>query len=250
MPYSVADIRARQFLLRMLLVAPPKQGKSTCAISTCPKPCFVLNTDGKGAFDYAVLAGKVQEGEMDVEDLTSVKGFKRGLAHVRANPDKYKTVVLDNLTFFAGIVEEEVRRETKGEDGRQVYPKIERILLTCLNDLISLPHHVIVIGHVDPSEEKKAAGSFGHILSISGKAKIKVPSLMQDWVWLEVSIDEDTGLAKYEFLLAPEGHWKQAVRSIKTDTKRMAADVSKFIRLASKRAAPKAAKEANSKESQ
>lgn len=234
MPYTAADIRARQFVLRMLLVAPPKAGKSTCAVGTCPKPCFVLNTDGIGSLDYAVLAGLVKDSEMDVEDISSTRRFEKAIAYLKTNRSKYKTIILDNLTFLADMITREVLAEMK--DGRQAYPEIERRLIGILQDLMSLPPHLIVIGHVDPSDENKVPGSFGHILSIAGKAKTKIPSMMQDWVWLQVSVGEETKQAKYEFLLAPEGHWKQAVRSIKTDAKRMEANITKFIELASKRA--------------
>lgn len=238
MPYSAADIRARQFLLRMLLVAPAKQGKTTCAVATCPKPCFVLETDGEGALDYAVFSGLVKDGEMDVEDISSSKNYKKAISHLRANPTKYKTLILDNLTFLAQGIFNEVSKELK--DGRQIYPEVERQLLSLLSDLSAFKAHLIVIGHCDPvdSSDSKIAGSFQHVLSISGKAKTKIPSLMQDWVWLQVSIDEGSNKPKYEFLIAPEGHWKQGVRSIKIEnTSRMEANISRFIQLAEKRAA-------------
>lgn len=235
MPYSVADIRSREFILRMLLVAPPKSGKTSAAVLTSPRPVFVFNTDGKGGLDYCALSGEIDDEDLIVEDAIDRQGLMRGLQYLRAHKSSIKTVVFDNISAFASKLESEIREEIGRNDPRVLYPELSRIMLLLLNDLLALPQHLVVIGHTDPAESNKMAASFGHILSVSGRAKITIPAMIQDWVWLNLDVDNQ-GVVKREFLLSPEGNWTRGVRSIR-DVKRMPADITRFIELASKRAA-------------
>lgn len=201
---------------------------NTCAaVLTSPGPVYVINSDGQGALDPVALLG----GEFEAEDVNSMRQFDKCLSHLKVNKDKYKTIVLDNISSFGDFLEEELTSEGI-KDGRQFYPELKKRLMYVIRSLLALPQNVIVIGQCE--SDGSAKGGFGHILNISGKAKISIPSMFQDWVWLDVQIDPATKEVKREFLLAPQGNWTKGVRSIK-DTSSMEANISKFIRLAEKR---------------
>jgi len=206
----------------MLLGGPAKAGKTTNAVMTSPKPVFVFNTDGRGALDPVVALG----GEFEAEDITSEATFDRALTYVKAHK-KIRTVVFDNLTIYASIVEKEVRKETR-DDPRVIYPEFGRRFMRAFHELLNLPCHLILIGHLEPGENN-TPGGFGHGLSIPGKAKTQISALIQDWVWIEPTADPG-GNMRWEFLLAPQGNWNKGVRSIQ-GAKRMPADVAQFIRL-------------------
>jgi hypothetical protein len=243
MPYSAADVRARPRILRMLLCGPAKSGKTVSAVRTCPKPVFVFNTDGKGALDPVVSLG----GEFTADDVTSVGSFNTAFSYLRSHLNDFETVVFDNITGFSDMVLGEVRAEVGRDDPRVIYPEYSRRLMACMGELLKLPRHLIIIGHLEPGE-KDTPGGFGHVLGVAGTAKTKISMIMQDWVWMHTSMgpvgEDGRPTVLREFLLAPEGNWTKAVRSIQGTT-RMKADVSRFIDLMEK-GGPKAALAATS----
>lgn len=229
MPYTGADVRARDMIGRILLCAPPKAGKTMCAVGTSPGPVFVFNSDGKGGLDPVALRGI----DFEAEDVISMATFERAYNYVRANSSRISTVVFDNLTTFVAMLEAETKKELKPDgsepDGRQYYPLVKSRIMTSIRTLFSLPQHVVVCAHTDIMTA--SSGAFGHILAISGGAKQLIPVVVQDWVWLELTVNPDTGATKREFLLAPQGNWTKGVRSVK-DVSRCDANISTFLELA------------------
>ena len=226
MPYSAADVRGRQRILRMLLGGPPKAGKTTAAVKTAPGPVFVFNTDGQGALDPVAALG----GEFTAADVKDLPSYKREMAWFRAHSKEFRTVVFDNITMFSAFVEQELRKDEALKNGRQFWPAYDRAIMDVVHELLALPHHLVMIGHIEPGENG-TPGGFDHVLGVSGKAKTKISALIQDWVWLDVQ-NTPAGV-KRQFLLAPQGNWTKAVRSIQ-HTATMEADVSKFIELMNK----------------
>jgi len=230
MPYSAADVRARETIARILICGLPKAGKSCSAVLTSPKPVFVFNTDGKGALDPVMLLG----GEFAAEDITDFGSYQRTFLWLKTNMSKFHdpakgvrgTVVFDNISTFAGSLQEELKKDFK--DGRQLFPELAQRLTRVMRDLLSLPLHLVVLGHLKQGE--KLSGESTKFLSVPGSGGIAISALMQDWIGLEVSLDANTNEVKREFLLAPEGSWQSAVRSIK-NIKRMPADVGQFLDL-------------------
>jgi hypothetical protein len=212
----------------MLLAGPAKAGKTSAAVMTSPGPCFVFNTDGKGALDPIVALDP--DNQFAAEDITSSASFNAGMSWLKAHLNDFETVVLDNITGLAGFIELEVRNEIGRDDPRVIYPEYSRRLMKCVNDLLNLPRHVIIVGHLEAGEND-TPGSFGHMLGVAGKAKTHVSMIIQDWVWLHVGMEN--GVAKRQFLLAPQGNWNKGARSIQ-NIPRMDANVSKFIELMEK----------------
>jgi len=225
MPYGASDVRARDILARILLVSWPKSGKTVCAVTTSPGPRYVINTDGEGGLDPVMLFGCE---DWEAEDIKSSADFPRALLYLKQNITKFKTVVFDNLSTYALIVEDEVRKELR-DDPRVIYPEITRRVLRVVRELIALPLHVVITSQTKPDQQANS-GAFDHLLSLSGNATISIPMLMQDWIWLEVHIDEATGRVDRRFFLSPQGTWKKAVRSLK-DVAYMEANISEFLNM-------------------
>ena len=191
----------------MLLGGASKAGKTSAAVMTSPQPVFVFNTDGKGALDPIVALDP--DNQFVAEDITSAASFHTAMGWVKAHLNGFETVILDNITGLAGYVELEVRKEIGRDDPRVIYPEYTRRLMSCVNELLNLPRHVIIIGHLEPGEND-TPGSFGHMLGVAGKAKTQVSMIVQDWVWLHVDMQQ--GVAKRQFLLAPQGNWNKGAR--------------------------------------
>src|SRR5579884_553754 len=102
MPYSAADVRARESILRALICGLPKSGKTTCTVLTAPKPVYVFNSDGKGALDPVVLLG----GDFVGDDITDFASFTRSQLWLKQNLAKFYdpakgvrgTVIFDNIS--------------------------------------------------------------------------------------------------------------------------------------------------------
>jgi len=235
-PYSAKDVRARERILNALLLGPPKSGKTVCTVLTLPSPVFVLNTDGPGALDYVASECADDDERFAAEDVSSTAGYERGMAYLRANKAKFKSVVVDNVTFLVESLFKEVRAEVGRDDPRAIYPEITRKLLGMVRELRDLKKHFVCISQSDPGDTN-IAGSFGHLVAVSGKAKILLPAMFQDLLWLETTVN-DAGIAKREFLLAPAGNWTKGARSVQ-GLPRMEADFTEFLRLANEGALPK-----------
>jgi hypothetical protein len=211
-------------MLRVLLCSPPKAGKTVAAVMTSPQPVFVFNTDGEGGLDPVVGLG----GKFTAENVTSVASFDRAMAWLKAHLREFETVVLDNITGFATFVEMEVRKDVGRDDPRVIYPEYTRRLMKAFDELRNLPRNLIIIGHLNEGDSEKPGG-FGHVLGVAGAAKTRISMTMQDWVYLHVEVKPDGSVTR-EFLLAPEGNWTKAARSVQGKT-RMNADFTAFIAL-------------------
>jgi hypothetical protein len=232
MAYSAADVRAREKIIGALLLAPAKSGKTVAAVCSLPQPVFVFNTDGPGALDYCAREGA----EFEAEDVTGMASYLRARAYYQAHKAKFKSVVFDNVTFYVEALYKEVRAAVGRDDPRAIYPEITRQVVDTIREVRDFKKHYVIIGQADPGDTSIAA-AFGHILAVSGKAKILLPALVQDLLWLEVTVDA-AGVAKREFLLAPAGNWTKGSRSVQ-GIPRMTADFTEFLRLATTGALPK-----------
>jgi hypothetical protein len=221
--YSASDVRGRDFILRMLLVGPSRVGKTTTTMLTAPGPIFCFNTDGTGGLGPAADLGADFEGE----DIDGSKAFEAAFARLKPQAHKYKTIVFDNLTIYSIAVEHEVLRENLGLGAWREYL---RRLMNTVRSLANLPCHLVVIGHSDQKSQTANGGAFNG-LYIAGKAKNALPTLLQDWIYLEAVGNDQAGGFKREFVLAPEGDWTKAARSVQ-GLNRMAGDIGKFIELA------------------
>lgn len=232
MAYSAKDVLAREKILQVLLVAPPKSGKTGVSVLSLPGPVFIFNTDGPGALDFCAQEGA----DFEAEDISGHPSYARGAAYLRANKAKFRSIVFDNVTFFVESLYKEVRAAVGRDDPRAIYPEITRQVVETVREILAFKKHTVIIGQTDPGDTNVAA-AFGHLVAVSGKAKILLPAMMQDLLWLETSVN-DAGIAKREFLLAPAGNWTKGARSVQ-GIPRMKADFTEFLRLANSNSLPK-----------
>ncbi len=118
MPYTARDVRGRTRIMRVLLCAPPKAGKTTVSVLSAPGPVFVFNTDGKGALDACAYLDP--NTDFEAEDIAVPTDVEKGFLYLKADKSKFKTVVFDNLTFYVGQLMDEVRKEVGRDDPRAI----------------------------------------------------------------------------------------------------------------------------------
>lgn len=227
MPYTSSDVlsgNAHGGKIKVLLMGVPKGGKSCAAVLTSPSPVFVVNADPGGLAPPASLGAK-----FDAEDCFDWSTLQKTVNQLKkdtlGSKPRYRTVVVDTLTLLSQHLESEIKRQ--GMTGWDIYRELKDRMLGALSTIIGLPVHIILTAHA--LETSGDTGSMGVLPAMSGQAKVFVPALCQDWLWLEVTPAKDKGEVKREFLLEAQGNWKHGCRSIQHGG-RMDADFTAFIK--------------------
>lgn len=207
--------------LRVLVMGPPKAGKSTCAITTSPGPVRVLLCESDSALQEARRRG----GNFDFERCMSVdKPFEQMTqfiieAKADAKAGKVKTVLIDPLSAFCDrLLAQSMKMnltQNGEEDGRRGYPHYTKRLLHCLDLTFTIPAHVIVITHyLDTGGEigngVKKVGE-GIVPLIPGSARTRVAAMFNDVLWFD--LDKANPKAR-AFYTAPQGAWGPGCRSL------------------------------------
>lgn len=178
-----------------------------CSVLTSPGPVGVLNTDGPSGLDPVVNWG----GDFICEDVRSYASFKSACMWFKAHIDEINTLVFDNISNFARLLEKEARLTVDNKDGRAIYGEYGRRILDCFDMLLALPVNLVIIGHA--TEAEPTVGGFGHMLTVPGQPKVIIPAQINDWVWLDTRAEGDK--LQSRLLLAPHGGWTSAARSIR-----------------------------------
>jgi hypothetical protein len=175
MPISSANMRASTSpFLRLLVLGPPKIGKTRTCIVTAPGPVYVINSDDTEALpDGGALAPAASVPEAvfssDVVPGTDLQAMQKALAEAKrgAKAGEYKTVVWDTITLFASRLKDlcESHATTKGGE-------------------VDGPAHVIVTAHL--YEKPAGEGRTGDALlpHVAGQSQSMVPARFQDVVLL------------------------------------------------------------------
>jgi hypothetical protein len=196
MPISSANMRASTSpFLRLLVLGPPKIGKTRTCIVTAPGPVYVINSDDTEALpDGGALAPAASVPEAvfssDVVPGTDLQAMQKALAEAKrgAKAGEYKTVVWDTITLFASRLKDlcESHATTKGGevDGRKMWPAYHENLRRILDSLFAIPAHVIVTAHL--YEKPAGEGRTGDALlpHVAGQSQSMVPARFQDVVLL------------------------------------------------------------------
>lgn len=222
MPFPASALERDEFL-KILLMGPPKLGKSTMVIATSPGPVRVLLCESDSALNGArrLAPEWVKHG-----DFERIKGWDSMMTALKEAKDdvkegKIKTVVVDPLSDFAARLEADLLASTdngKGPDGRRAYPEYGRRLRHLIEQLFRLPCHVIVISHyievgggeVQPEGGGEATPRTGEgiVPLLAGKARALIAAKFTDVVWFDIRKGEriiETG---------PTGRWGPGCRSL------------------------------------
>lgn len=108
---SKLDIRKlgeRDKFANILIYGEAGVGKTTFA-ATAPRPILWLEAEG-GTNSIA------DPEDIDIAPVASLEDYREGLRYLHANPDAYKTVVIDSLSETQATILAEIMTKTKQED--------------------------------------------------------------------------------------------------------------------------------------
>jgi hypothetical protein len=135
--------------VKCLLYGAPGVGKTYLAL-TAPGPVAVIDTEGGTAF-YAKRVGRGGLSQFEVLTTKTFSQVEQAIAYVRANPEAYKTVVIDPVTVLYETLQEAAqmkragRRNDPDADLEMLdWQRIKRSYKRLMTDLVNLPVHVIV----------------------------------------------------------------------------------------------------------
>jgi hypothetical protein len=207
--YTSRETRDNAFA-RVLLVGPPKAGKTTCVAATAPKP-LVINCDGYGATHGAARAARAKGAEFLTLDADDADEIKRAINTARQLVEKglVETVVLDTVSMLVATLVQEAKLTLTGWD---VWTTVYDRTMKAVRALMGLSAHLFVTSHMTADTgDDNPAGILPHI---PGKQlRVDLPALLADWVVLD--IEPERLPHERMFLLGPQKYWTASGRHVK-----------------------------------
>jgi AAA domain-containing protein len=195
---------------RVLLLGPPKGGKTTCILTTAPRP-FVINCDGRGATKGARNLGAKFKG-VDVDDSASWRQACK-LALELAEKGEIRTIVVDTVSLLSDVLTDEMGLKHRGnKNSYERWTELTDHLIGGLRVLLDAKAHVFTIGHMKPEVETAT----GIMPLIAGASKVRWPALVDDWVLLEVNTEKPE--VQRNFVLGPQKLWTAQGRNMRRTT--------------------------------
>lgn len=222
MPLPASALERDEFL-RLLLMGVPKSGKTTMVVASSPGPVRVLLCEGDSALNGARRHSPEWVKHGDFERIKGWKSMADAIQVAKEDAKKgvIKTLVVDPLSDFAAVLEEDLLAATdngKGPDGRRAYPEYVRRLRHLVEQLFRIPCHVVVISHYievgggevqpDGGGEPTPRTGEGIVPLLAGKARALIAAKFNDVVWFDIRKGErilETG---------PTGRWGPGCRSL------------------------------------
>lgn len=197
-------------------MGPSKGGKSSSILLTCPQPVIVINGDGKDALVSAKNLGAEFTALRVTDNRTWSKAVNYACDLVEAG--EAATVVVDTITLVMDTLYEELREEMalNWDFWQELYDRV----MDSYRALLDIDAHLFVVAHHIPSSGTDD-DVVGIMPAIPGKAKSRIPAMVNDWIWLDVNTKKDPIRG---FLLGPQKNWSGSGRNIK-GSKRIPADV-------------------------
>lgn len=190
---------------RILVVGPPKAGKTTCLATSAPSP-LILNCDGHGATRGASNSG----GKFLAIDVQGVAGWKRAVTNAATlvQEGTVRTVIVDTVTLLASELLDELSLKL---DGWDLWGELRDLMRRGIGRLCKLDAHVFIVAHMMP-DRSEIEDSAGILPSIPGKLKVEIPGMLADWILLDV--DPERTPHPRMWVLGPQKRWKASGRHI------------------------------------
>jgi hypothetical protein len=204
--------------LRLLIMGPPKVGKTSVAVGTAPEGgVYVINSDDVNSLRPAQRLRTFQGAHVLGNDL---QGIENALKECRTGvkEGRFNTIVWDTITKYAGRVEQLFADATigaKGEpDGRRYWPAYKKHLHGVLDRLFAMKAHVIVNAHYLVQSSVQIDGQVakqgdGIVPALGGTARASIPAEFQDVVFLEKRRND-----KRVFVTSADGVYGPGCRSL------------------------------------
>jgi hypothetical protein len=186
------DPTPRKRRMRLLVLGPPKIGKSVAVVGTCPQPSYVINCDQDDSLDHVVEHHPNARFAQAAEPVHTTDAMEHALftAKKLVREGKIKTVILDTLSGFSKFLIKEA--EEQNPDGRKYYPFYTNYIVNVCSRICEIPAHVIVTSHyIETSSEESAESArtgpgLVPLLETRG-AKARVGGEFSDVVFFEYS---------------------------------------------------------------
>lgn len=173
---SAADVADNEFA-RVLVMGAAKSGKTTSLVATADRP-LVLNADGRSATKGARRLAPT----LDLVESDPIRTERQWLAAVRSAKALVaagrRTIFVDTLTNLAENLVEDISGKLQGYD---LWAAFNDAIMGGIRSLADLDAHLVLIAHIDPTVDEIQ----GVMPLIPGKAKIKIPALVDDYVMFD-----------------------------------------------------------------
>lgn len=239
---DASAVTQRRFI-RTLLLGPPKCGKSTSVLLTCPKKAYVINSDQDDALDPAVELSLEKKIKLEFSHslVQSDQAMEAALKTARqlVKERGIKTVIWDTMSNYSKFLLEQCVKASAAQaksglpDGRKYWPEYHKRLEGVIDRLFRLDAHVVVISHyIDNSSESDDSSDVkktpkvgeGIVPMLGGQSRATIGRMFSDVMFLEKRKD-----GSRVFVTDIDGVWGPGCRSL-PGVKEIPADVSAFIR--------------------
>ena len=182
--------------MKLLVYGQSGVGKTVFATGA-PKP-LVLDFDGKvsSAASFYSVNDPSKLGEISYEDMTEIPGqprpfrrFKAILAQLQKDSAegklKHQTVIIDSLTLFIDSLMADIIAENPGVKRVNGVPALQDFQIMniqfkdVMSQLLGLPIHVVVIGHIT-SETNQETGKIYWKPLVPGKLADRLPQVFTE----------------------------------------------------------------------
>lgn len=242
MPVS-ADALEFDAHLRMLLMGPPKSGKTTHVVATMPGKTRVLLCES----DTALRGARRESRNFDFVRIHNWETMTAAAVEAKrdAKAGLIQGVVVDPITTFAdkllGQCVELTKTKEGNEDGRKAHPEFTKRIVHLVDLLMTIPAHLVVIAHhmeTGGDDEGKKLGMGLVPLMPNTASRTKLGAMFYDVVWMDIAKPGQPEYKGRTFVTGPDGCWGPGCRSLAANDK-LPAHIGEFIK-AMKTDAPKA----------